>query len=110
MYLVFVVLLGIPLLMSEMNVGRIGRGGPAQSMRVVATESDASTKGGALGGWMVISSFLILTCYVVASGWVLDYAIHSFSYGFSHMSEAAHSQLLNLVTKDPHQMLVISAQ
>ncbi|MBW0143714.1 sodium-dependent transporter [Sphingomicrobium clamense] len=73
-YIGFVILLGLPLVLSEISIGRIGQTDALGSFERVAEKSGASRSWrgiGALGG---IAAFLILSFYSVVAGWVLYYA------------------------------------
>ena len=108
-YLLFVVLLGIPLLMTEMSLGRLGRGDPAKTMADVAVKTHRSINWRFLGGWVVCASFLILTFYCVVSGWVLDYFIHALPFNFGGMSKEASAAFFHSVTESPSQMLLMTS-
>jgi len=73
-YLLCVALIGIPIIMAELLIGRAGRASSAiKSAEELATRSKVSTAWSA-GIWLgVISSFLILSFYAVVAAWVLAY-------------------------------------
>ena len=87
-YLGFVIVLGIPLLISEMTLGRIGRFNPAKAMASVSEKSKHSRLWGMVGGISIIAAYLILSYYVVIIGWVLDYFVRAISGQFAHATEA----------------------
>lgn len=72
-YIFCVLLIGLPVLLSEVLIGRHGQASAPDSVRKVARDSNAS------GGWSIIGSlgvfaaFLILSFYCVVGGWVLYY-------------------------------------
>lgn len=73
-YIFCVILIGLPVLLSETLIGRAGQSSAIESMKNVARESGASplwSLGASLG---VVGSFLILTFYGVIAGWVIYYA------------------------------------
>ena len=76
-YLFFVVTLGIPLMTSEVMLGRIGKKNPTASIRQVADDVGRSHHWQILGSVSVLAGFLIACYYVVISGWVLDYFMQS---------------------------------
>jgi NSS family neurotransmitter:Na+ symporter len=88
-YLFFVLLLGLPLMISEVMIGRLGRKNPAGSMKAVAKLAGRSPHWKWLGGMTVLASFLILSYYTVISGWVLDYFIRAISGHFQHFTRAS---------------------
>ena len=78
-YLVCIVLVGLPILAAEVMIGRA-----AQAQPVVAFERlQGRRTGWSLIGWMgVVASFLILSFYIVVAGWSMDYAVkHLVDFG-----------------------------
>jgi len=88
-YLAFVITLGIPLLISEMIIGRIGRHNPAKAVASVSEQSNHSRLWAVAGGITIIAAFLILSYYVVIIGWVLDYFVRAITGQFAHATEAS---------------------
>jgi len=77
MYLIWVALLGIPLLMTEFMLGRLGRQSPIKSLRALARQAHARPAWQALGALCVLIGFLMLTYYCVIGGWFLAYAVRA---------------------------------
>ncbi|MCJ7420968.1 sodium-dependent transporter [Sphingomicrobium astaxanthinifaciens] len=73
-YIAFVALLGLPLVLAEITIGRIGQTDAVGSIKEVAKRSQASGGWSAFGGIGAIAAFLILSFYSVVAGWVLYYA------------------------------------
>ena len=73
-YIGCVVLLGLPLLLAEITIGRAGQTDAVGSVRRVAVESKASTRWSIIGGMGALAAFLIVGFYSVVAGWVLYYA------------------------------------
>ena len=72
-YIGCVVLIGLPLVLSEILIGRAGRSDAVDSIRVIARTSNVSSNW-AIFGWVeIIAAFLILTFYSVVAGWVIYY-------------------------------------
>ncbi|MCP4131594.1 MAG: sodium-dependent transporter [bacterium] len=72
-YLVFVILLGLPIMMSELLIGRRTRKDPVGAFKTMF-EGKSWTWVGYLG---VLSGFFILSFYSVVGGWTLGYIIKS---------------------------------
>ncbi len=109
-YLVFVVLLGIPLILAEMAIGRTGRSNPVAAMRHVAERSHRSKLWGWLGGLTMLAGFLILTYYIVIAGWVLDYFFRAITGQFQMMSEAvSRANFEHLITSPLGMLLATTA-
>lgn len=72
-YIGCVFLLGLPLVLSEIFIGRAGQDDAVGSIRKVAEQSGVSTKWAGFGTIGVVAAFLILSFYSVVAGWVLYY-------------------------------------
>lgn len=73
-YLGCILLIGLPVMLSEIVIGRRGRVSPINSLKKLSR--DAGRNGGWAGvGWIgIIAGFLILSFYSVVAGWTLHYA------------------------------------
>lgn len=72
-YILCVLLIGLPLLLSETLIGRHGQAAAPVSFRRMAEESGASRRWEWVAGLGVVSAFLVLSFYCVIGGWVLYY-------------------------------------
>jgi len=86
-YIFFVIILGLPLMTSEVMLGRIGRSNPITAISNVAKLVNRSPWWGLIGGLTVLAAFLILTYYVVIAGWVLDYFVRALLGHFKNATE-----------------------
>ena len=78
-YILCVFLIGLPILVSEILIGRMGRRNPASSMEAMALQSSSSKKWAFVGLMGILSGVLILSYYSVIAGWSLAYIFESFS-------------------------------
>lgn len=69
----FVLLLGIPVMMAEILIGRAGRRGPMQALSALAAEAGASPRWRWLGLFGAFTVFCILSFYSVVSGWSIEF-------------------------------------
>lgn len=83
-YLACVLAVGLPIMMSEIIIGRRGRRNPVTSMALLGEEEGGSRKWGSVGIAGVITGFLILSFYSVIAGWVLAYIFKLASGSFSN--------------------------
>ncbi|MEE4200112.1 sodium-dependent transporter [Erythrobacter sp.] len=72
-YVAFVFLLGLPLVISEIFLGRTGQDDAVGSIRKVAQRSGVSEAWSGFGIMGVVAAFLIVSFYSVVAGWVLYY-------------------------------------
>ncbi|MFQ5453146.1 MAG: sodium-dependent transporter, partial [Candidatus Zixiibacteriota bacterium] len=92
-YLICVVLVGLPLMTAELMIGRRSQKNPVGAYRKLHHDSTPWQ----LTGWLgVASGFVILSFYSVVAGWALAYIFKSI-VGFSGTSEQIQSQFIDLV-------------
>jgi len=72
-YLGCILLIGVPVMMSEVLIGRNGRQSPINSMNEAVTHSNANALWRSVGWLGVLAGLLILSFYAVIAGWALDY-------------------------------------
>ena len=85
-YLLCIALIGLPIMMVEILLGRRGRQSPINTMKTLAKE-EGTTQAWSWIGWSgVISGFLILSFYSVIAGWALAYVIEAASGSFNGIS------------------------
>ena len=97
-YLVCIALVGIPIMMAEVLIGREGRQSPVNSMRSLLQQHHRH-RSWELVGWMgVVAGFLILSFYAVIAGWALKYVFSMAGGGFAgatgEQATAAFDQFL----------------
>ncbi len=102
-YLICVVLIGLPLLMAEILIGRRGKGNPVSAMLNVAEETRSSPWWGIVGWVGVVGALLILSFYSVVAGWIVDYLIKSIS-GFRVETAEGASAAFKALLANPLEM------
>jgi NSS family neurotransmitter:Na+ symporter len=106
MYLACILLIGVPVMMAEVMIGRHGRKSPINSMRDAVDDSGADPRWSYVGWMGVAAGMLILSFYAVIAGWALDYIFEVASgdlIGVNGVSAgAAFDQLLN----DPSRLIL----
>ncbi len=76
-YLVCIALIGIPIMVAEVLIGRRGRMSPINAMRFVTKEAGMHSGWTAIGWVGVLAGLLILAFYSVVAGWALHYVFAS---------------------------------
>lgn len=104
-YLVCVLLIGIPVMMAEILLGRRGRRSPINTMRELAVEEKASPLWGGVGWLGVISGFLILSFYSVVAGWALAYVVEGVSGAFEGLDGDGAAALFGALTDSPQRLI-----
>lgn len=84
-YIFFLVVLGLPLLMMELAVGRASRRSLARSFE----ELSPNSKWHYNKFWMIAGNYVLLSFYSVVTGWMLYYCVKGFTGEFGVNSDAA---------------------
>lgn len=74
-YLFLILVLGYPMLLAELMIGRHGQTNPADAMAKVAAQPLAKKIGKAIGFISIVTATLICTFYSILSGWFVSFAI-----------------------------------
>ena len=81
-YLVCVFAIGLPIMMSEILMGRRGRRNPVATMALLGEEEGGTRHWGIVGVIGVAAGFFILSYYSVIAGWVVAYIFEGASGAF----------------------------
>ncbi|MGI2260560.1 sodium-dependent transporter [Shewanella sp. GXUN23E] len=76
-YLVLMCLLGMPMLMAELMIGRHGQTNPADTMASLGRSPVTRHMGRLIGAMSIVTAGLILTFYTLLSGWFVSYSLAS---------------------------------
>lgn len=82
-YLLCVAAIGLPIMVSEIMIGRRGRRNPIATMRIVGEEEGSHPSWGLVGVMGILAGFLILSFYSVIAGWALAYFLYSLGNEFT---------------------------
>ncbi len=104
-YLVCVALVGIPIMMSEVMIGRQGRSSPIHTMRKLADKAKRSRKWTFIGWMGVLAGFIILSYYAVIAGWALKYIWITGSGSFQQATPELATSTFNDFLADPWQLI-----
>ena len=72
-YLLCIACIGIPIMISEVLLGRMGRQSPIHTMLSLNKKYGRSSAWSCIGWLGVLAGFIILSFYAVIAGWVLHY-------------------------------------
>ncbi|MFT5721257.1 MAG: NSS family neurotransmitter:Na+ symporter, partial [Motiliproteus sp.] len=106
MYLLCIAIVGIPIMIAEVVIGRRGGKSPLNSMRELITRDGLSSRWKWLGGMGMLASFLILSFYSVIGGWALSYVGASASGTFAGASTEAIGAMFGNLLGDPTTLLL----
>ncbi len=97
-YVLFMFILGIPVMISEFAVGRYGQCAVGNAFEKMS----GGKKWWRLMGLVpVVSGFLVLSYYAVVSGWTLEYAFVAGANGFAGKTAAEYTADFQSFSSDP---------
>ncbi|WP_350456564.1 sodium-dependent transporter [Macellibacteroides fermentans] len=95
-YIICIILLGLPVMLSEFFIGRYTRKNAAGAFKVLAP----GTKWSLIGYNGVLASFLILGFYSVVAGWTLEYIIQAVTGSLSDKAPEVFAQDFKLFSTE----------
>ncbi len=104
-YLACVVLIGFPVMMAEIVLGRRGRHSPIQTMRRLAKQDGRSRNWQAIGWLGMLAGVMILSFYLVISGWTAAYLVDSIFGTFQGFDRATAESHFARLTESPWRLL-----
>lgn len=104
-YLAFALGIGLPLLITEITIGRRGKSSANGSYIAVAAECGRSRSWGAVGTLGIFCAFVILSYYTVISGWTLDYFVKAVSGSLNGVTGEQSSSMFSGLMNDPVKLL-----
>ncbi len=102
-YLLFLLLMGAPVLTMELAVGRASRRSAVQGYRALEPEG---TKWHIHGWFCMAGCYLLMMYYTTVSGWMLGYFFKFAGGGFSGLSNEAVDAVFPAMLADPLEMTV----
>ena len=100
-FVLCILLVGIPLMMTEILLGRRAQKNPLDGMHALAVEANKSTLWQYLGGMGMLTGLLILGFYSVIGGWVLAYIWQATSGSFMQISAPQASANFDALLASP---------
>ena len=105
-YLACIALVGVPIMMAEVMLGRAGRMSPINTMRKLASASGGARFWPVIGWMGVLAGFLILSYYAVIAGWAVYYVGRLASGTFDGADGAASQAAFDAFLADPWAILL----
>ncbi len=100
-YLLCALGIGLPLLITEISMGRRGGASASKSVINVANEAGASTRWGFIGNLGIFCAFIILSYYTVLSGWTLDYFVKAATGTFDGVDADTTGAMFSALLANP---------
>ncbi len=104
LYMLFLFLLGLPLLMAELMLGRLTRRDPSAALRVLSEQYRASIYWKLSGLGAMLAGFLIVATLSVVAGWSLAYGFKSLLGQFAGITPELAREAFAEFTTDGERM------
>ena len=103
-YVVCVAFVAVPLLITELLIGRRAGMGPPTALLINAKMEERAHKWVWVGWLYLLTGFLILSFFSVVSGWILDYLCTSIVSGFKNANSSSTHNAFTSMLQSPLQM------
>jgi neurotransmitter:Na+ symporter, NSS family len=100
-FIICILFVGIPLMMTEIMLGRRAQQNPLNAMQTLAKEANTSSAWRYIGGMGMLTGVLILSFYSVIGGWVLSYISESAQNHFHEITATQSSDNFSALLASP---------
>lgn len=101
-YLLFLLMMGTPVLMMELAVGRAGHGSAMKAYRALEPQHSAWH----IHGWIcLLGCYLLMMYYTTVSGWMLGYFVKFLTGTFDGLNDDAISGVFGAMLANPGEMV-----
>ena len=104
-YLGCIALIGVPVMICEVLVGRQARRSPVNAYRHLADQNSASPHWAWAGGMALTAGVLVLSFYSVVAGWAVAYLVRAVSGAFAGQDAQAIGRMFADLTGSPWHLL-----
>ncbi len=104
-YLICVAIVGIPIMIAEVAVGRRGRQSPINTMRSLSALQGLHPWWSIVGWMGVAAGFMILSFYAVVAGWTLAYIFRAGTGMFTAITAEQSTAVFSRLLADPEKLL-----
>ncbi len=103
-YLLCISLVGIPVMIAEVTLGRLGRQSPINTMKELTRTQGANHLWSGVGWMGAVAGFLILSFYSVVAGWALAYIARMVSGSYSDTDAEAVGAIFGELLGNPLEL------
>lgn len=105
-YLLSLLVMGIPILAAELMIGRRGGKSMVGTLEVLSARDGLHPRWTLFGWVSMIGVFLILSFYCVIAGWTLDYTVTSLTGMLNQLDAEAAVSFYNELLNSPVRMMI----
>ena len=104
-YILCVVAIALPIMISEVYLGKKGKSNPVQSLINISRSENVSKNWKIIGFIGIIAGLLILSYYSVIAGWTMAYTIRTASGVLNNIDVNDAANIFNNLISDPERLL-----
>lgn len=104
-YLACICVIGVPVMIAEVTLGRLGRQSPINTMHALVKDQGAGKFWGGIGWMGAVAGFLILSFYSVIAGWSLAYIFRMAGGAFDGATAESVSVIFSDLLSNPEALL-----
>ena len=104
-YILCVLFIGIPIMLSEVYLGKRGRLNPIASIRYISERENRSKNWQIIGLIGILAGILILSYYSVIAGWTMAYATRTAFGVINNIDALGATKMFNDFVSDPERLL-----
>lgn len=105
LYLGIILVFGIPLIMTELTIGRLRQAPPITSFKALSEGKRSQLLWTAAGFSAVVVPFVMLGFYFVIAGWTLNYAYGMIVGSFSDISSVGAKEIFDNLMASPETLI-----
>jgi NSS family neurotransmitter:Na+ symporter len=105
-YLLSLVIMGVPILAAEMMIGKRGGKSMVGTLEILHLKDGLHTSWKYFGWVAMVTVFLILSFYCVIAGWTLDYTVTALAGSLNHLNNETSSAFYQQLLDSPFRMMV----
>lgn len=98
-------LIGVPVMMGEIALGRLGRANPVATMRSLAKQNQRTAAWQLLGWWGALALLLVLAFYSVIAGWSIAYIFKLWGGQLQNLNPTEILAVWNSFINSPWELL-----
>lgn len=104
-YLLCIALIGVPIMIAEIMLGRRGKQSPINTMAALAKDEHRNPYWSWLGWMGVVAGFLILSYYSVIAGWAMSYIFRTAGGMFLGVTADGVNSIFTDLVSQPERLL-----
>lgn len=105
-YAATTLVIALPILISEIMLGRMGKQSPINAMKALVRENRAARFWLLIGWGGIVGAFIVLSYYSVIGGWALKYIELAVTGAFAGETEAAAAEHFSRFVGDPGSLIL----